>query len=233
MYNTFIYCSGKSGSSTLNSTFKSNGYNVYKLHSEEDYNNKHKNEMPIYKIIDMSRKKNNIAFIDSYRLPIERKISSFFHNIRHHIPDYQTKSIQDLIDIFNNKYLYELENYHSINEPMDHYNIPRFKTFNFKKRYNIKYHQNMIFIKLHFNDISNWDKILSEITNKPIIIKSTNLSKDSFYKDIYNSFKEIYKIPIDYLSVIENDAEFKIYNTPQEQIDYLSKWKLKSFNKIT
>lgn len=230
MFDTFIYCCGKSGSTTLTDTFKNNGYKVIKIHREEYYNDVHKDKykMPMYKLINLSRKEKNIAFIDVYRLPIERKISSFFQNINLHIPDYETKSIQELIDLFNSKYLYELEEYHSINEVMGHYHVPLFEQFNFKKRYVMKTHENMIFIKLHFNDISKWNQILSSITGKKIMMKSNNISSEKYYKDIYKQFKDQYKLPIDYLLIIENNNEFKIFNTPTEQINYLSMWKLKS-----
>lgn len=227
MLDTFIYCGGKCGSTTLRDTFNSNGYKAIQIHSEEYYNDIHKKKykLPMYKLIELCREERPIAFVDAYRLPIERKISSFFHNIKRHIPNYQTQPISELIHIFNDKYLHELENYHSINEVMDHYKVPRFEQFNFQKRYVIQSHQNMIFIKLHFNDISNWNTLLTEITKKPIHILSKNLSEDKFYKHIYKQFKEQYKLPSDYLSIIEQDPEFKIYNTEQEQLDYLSKWK--------
>ncbi len=230
MFDTYIFCGGKSGSTTLTKTFINHGYKAIQIHSEDYYNKfiKKKYKLPLYTLIDLSKKNKRIAVIDVYRLPIERKISSFFQNI-HTIPNYKTKSIQQLIDIFNSDHLYRIENYHSINEIMDHYHVPHFDSFDFKNRFVMKYSNNILFIKLHFNDIHQWNYILSKITNKPIVISPENISNQKEYNTIYKQFKEQYTLPTNYLSIIENDKEFKIYNTPQEQLDYLSKWNKKIY----
>lgn len=228
MFDTYIYCGGKSGSTTLTKTFIKHGYKAIQIHSEDYYNKfiKKRYKLPMYTLIDISKQNKRIAFIDVYRLPIERKISSFFQNI-HTIPNYKQKSIQELIHIFNSNHLYQIENYHSINEIMDHYHIPHFDSFDFKNRFNMKYSNHMIFIKLHFNDIHNWNHILSKITNKSILILPENISNQKDYNIIYKQFKEQYTLPTNYLSILENDKEFKIYNTPLEQQQYLSKWSKK------
>ena len=83
-YNVYIYCCGKSGSSTLHTTFIKNRYHslhlhgikYYKIHLAESNINPN-----IFEVIEESMKNNeNVYIIDSYRLPIERKISSFFQN---------------------------------------------------------------------------------------------------------------------------------------------------------
>lgn len=227
MYDTIIYCGGKSGSTTLAVTFQHHGYKVLHIHNEEyynKYNHKHEN-IPLFNLVDQCRSKQRIAVIDVYRLPIERKISSFFYNLKQHVPDYKNKTIEELIELFNSNWLYSLEEYESINEIMDHYNVPRFTYFNFVNRYNIKIQKNMIFIKLHFNDVKQWDKILSKITNRKIMIQKSNLSENKEYHQIYSEFKKQYKLPKEYLKVIENNRDFKIYNSPLEQIEYINKWK--------
>ena len=83
MYEVFVYCGGKCGSVTLENSFKKNGYNTKRVHNNIEYqiimNN---SEKTIFNIIDESSKNyENIYIIDSYRTPIERKISSFFQNI--------------------------------------------------------------------------------------------------------------------------------------------------------
>ena len=77
MYQVFIYCSGKSGSSTLLNTFKMNYYQCTKLHTNIKFEWQFKKS--IFDMIDSSCEKfDKIYIIDSYRTPIERKISSFF-----------------------------------------------------------------------------------------------------------------------------------------------------------
>ena len=80
----------------------------------------------------------------------------------------------------------------------------------------------MGFIKLLFNDISNWDVILSEIFQKQITIYKYNLTEN---KDIYNSFKTQYKLPREFIYTnLIYDEEFSIYNTLEEQEEYIKYW---------
>jgi hypothetical protein len=172
----------------------------------------------------------NIYIIDSYRNPIERKISSFFENINIYLPNYYKLSVEEIIKFFDdNNFIYNLEEYHSINEILDHYNIPRFTNYDFYKKYNIYKKDNIIFIKIRFNDIKNWNIILSKIFNKNIIIQNSNLSINKIYNNIYNQFIEKYKVPKKFLEEnLANDIEFKIYNNSHEQEDYFNKWNIKS-----
>ena len=107
----------------------------------------------LYEIINVSSKREKVYLIDSYRLPIERKISSFFQNINKRVPHWKQCSINDLINIFNEKFLYKLEEYNSLKEGFDYYNIQYFDTFDFNKKYVYREHDNKVFIKLRFADI--------------------------------------------------------------------------------
>ena len=64
----------------------------------------------------------DVYFIDSYRLPLERSISSFFQGIDKIEPDYLNKSIEYLIDLYNN-YHYTNEDYFSIDEIIKYINV--------------------------------------------------------------------------------------------------------------
>jgi hypothetical protein len=232
-YNVIVYCGGKCGSSTLVNTFKNNNYKSLHTHNFNYY--KSIMQKDIYNIID--NQKEIIYIIDSYRLPIERKISSFFQNINLYIPDYNNKSITELIDIFNNDFLMVLEEYHSINEILDHYKLSHFDKFNFEKKYVLQKKDNLIFIKIRFHDINNWENILSEIFNRSIILYPDNLTSNKSIHNLYKEFKEIYKVPKKYIencliNNIENNEsyiEFKIYNTSEEQIEYINYWLEKSY----
>ena len=224
-----IMCGGKCGSSTLYISLKSAGYKCLKIHSTQDYIQQFGSDN-LYKTINLSSAKKKLFIIDSYRTPIERKISSFFQNIHINIPNYKSLTMQQLIHIFNLKYLHDIEEYHSINEILNHYNIPLFKEFNFKRGFNIKIVKNKIFIKLLYKDIDIWNKILSKIFNKNIIIKNDNLSKNKDYIQIYNRFKEKYIVPKNYLIILKKfDKEFRIYNTKEEQFKYILKWWNRSY----
>lgn len=123
------------------------------------------------------------------------------------------------------KCLNELEEYNSINEVLEHYDIQLFDTFDFDKRYNIVKKDNKVFVKILFKDIENWWSILSKILEKEIIIHNENISENKEYFDIYKEFKEKYRVPLSYLQhLLINDREFKIYNTYQEQQEYINHW---------
>tara|TARA_Y200000002_G_C22678985_1_gene663223 strand:+ start:1035 stop:1733 length:699 start_codon:yes stop_codon:yes gene_type:complete len=224
-----IMCGGKCGSSTLLKTLENNGYKCIKVHSIEDYNNQFQSNK-LFDTINISCKKKKFYIIDSYRTPIERKISSFFENIDVHVPRWRYLSIINLIMIFNKNFLYPLEEYHSIDEVLNHYKLPIFKTFNFDKKYNIIHKNNKFFIKILHKDIDNWSLILSKIFKKNINISNENLSKNKNYKHLYEKFKFFYRVPRHYLDYMINyDIEFKIYNSSKEQEDYINYWRNKSY----
>ena len=227
-FDIFICCGGKCGGTTLASTFHQNGYKTTHLHSSKHLGN-FKSTIDVnhtFDIINASKQKGPIYIIDSYRTPIERKISSFFNNISTlHLPNYKKCKLRDIIYFFNNKKLKVLEEYHSINEIMEYYNVPLFEEFDFKHGYNIVKKDNINFIKLRFNDINKWDKILSEIFKRNISIVSDNISDNKEYSKIYTAFKKYYFIPREYFNTnLPNDINFKIYNTEEEQQEYYKKW---------
>lgn len=224
----FVYCSGKCGSSTLYSTFIKNKYDALHIHNNHQFQEYviQSTHHTIFDVIDHNAsRKQMIYIIDSYRTPIERKISSFFQNLRKHVPNYRTTSIDELITIFNKSFLTTLEEYHSIEEALRHYQLPNWSSFDFDKKYNIQQKGNLVFIKIRFHDINQWDKILSNIFQTPIKIFSSNLSGGKQYDTLYQAFKLAYHVPDTYLKThLVNDKNFKIYNTEQEQTSYLKKW---------
>jgi hypothetical protein len=230
----FIYCSGKCGGSTLNKTFEYNNFNTIHIHSNYYFQNGliKNNNITIFDIINYNKKNNHIYIIDSYRTPIERKISSFFENIHLELPDYHKYSIDELIDIFNKNFFYNLENYHSMDEITEHYGFPIFSSFDFNNKYNIYIYDNITFIKIRFHEIKIWKDILSKIFNTDIKIINNNLTENKKINSIYNEFKHNYRVPDRYLDEdIINDKHFLIYNTEDEQKEYLKKWDEKRISK--
>ena len=229
----FVYCGGKCGGSTLINTFYKNEYKTLHLHTincKGFLNYIDFNINDIHDILNESCKNKDIYIIDSYRTPIERKISSFFQNISLDIPNYESLSVEEIIDVFNRHFITYSEEYHPINEPLLHYDIPLFTKFDFEKKYNIVKKDNKIFIKILFKDIKEWDKILSEIFGKEIIIYPLNLTENKDVYELYQKFKSLYKVPKTYIdNVLMNDTEFKIYNTKEEQEEYIKKWLSNSY----
>jgi hypothetical protein len=219
----FVLCGGKCGSTSLQRTFLNLNYETLKIHGHEDFKKYFEYDGLINLINDIS-KIQEIYIIDSYRTPIERKISSFFEN---QFESYKTKDINEVIKIFNNKFLYHLENYHPLETIMDELKVKKFTKFDFNKSYNIKKVNNITFIKILYNDISKWNAILSKIFNKEIKIckENTNVNK------LYNLFKEKYRVPRKYINnVLKHDKEFKFYNTKKDQKIYIDKWTKLSYD---
>lgn len=236
----YIYCGGKCGSSTLAKTFECNGYNSFVTHDNYFYTKyqrtSNNSPLTIFNAIEEScNKYDNIYFVDSYRTPIERKISAFFQNIAFFIPDYNELPVQSLINYFNTNVLVSWENQHSIDEILVHFNIPLFKEFDFEKGYNIVNQKcsngtNKIFIKLLFKDIKSWDKILTEIMGENIIMHNENLSENKSIHKLYTEFIKQYKVPKYYLdNFVICDEHFKIYTSKNEKEKYINHWTNNSF----
>jgi hypothetical protein len=296
--NFFVWCSGKSGSSTLNLTLSKNYFKTIKTHSNEDFfQNNNKN---LYDFVNNNKQTNKIIyFIDSYRNPIERKLSSFFQNLNKDI----ILPINDLIKKFNEKFIENesnliihfktgnsdnikllskqiLENAkvdelhknfirvnmmnndnlnilcnvldknkeslgiiyfkkvfinlnehcQAIDELFRHFSISEtFTNFDFDKKYGINQYENMVFIKLRFCDIDDWDKILSNIFGKEITMYSDNLSETKEYYELYKEFKDQYKIPKYFIKELLKDEHFNAYNTIEEKRKYIKYWMDRSY----
>ncbi len=218
MYNVFIYCNSISDRSTLNNTFTNNGFNSIDITFFTD------KEYDIFKIIENSSNiYDDIYIIDSYSNPIECKISNFFQ-----INEYLFDSLENIINMFNKEYLYYSENYKSLNEVLDYYKLPHFNNFDFEKKYNIVKHKNITFIKLLSNDISSWGVILNNIFQKQFTIYKNELTEN-----IHNLFKEQYKLPREFIYTnLIYDKNFYIYNTLEQQEQYIEYWLSKSIQSI-
>ena len=223
----FVYCSTKCGSMTLYKTF-GQYYKSFHVHNQDDFLNFYKQtKYTIFDVIDYNSKTNsNIYIIDVYRTPIERKMSSFFQSIEKFYPNYKKcNKIRDLITYFNNNCLYNIEEFQSIDEIMKYYGLDEFTSFDFEKKYNMVTKNNIHFIKLRFNDIDIWDKILSNIFKMNITIIKDNISENKDYRHVYKLFKKYYYIPNHYFNVsLKNDKYFKVYTTEEEKDMYFKKW---------
>lgn len=214
---------GKCGSTTLRETFSSNNFKTIKCHNKYCFNNQFGYD-GLIDLIDRSSLNKKVYLIDSYRTPIERKMSSFFENIRFNVPDYQHKNFEELNEIFINRYMKQIEEYESINDIMLHYGVELFSTFDFENGYIKKEKGNIVFIKILYSDIQKWGKILSNIFNREIVVKSRNVTCNKEYSNKYEEFKREFKVPISYINEIKNKDSFKVFNTQEQQNVYIDKW---------
>tara|TARA_B100001758_G_scaffold246308_1_gene261085 strand:- start:5120 stop:5812 length:693 start_codon:yes stop_codon:yes gene_type:complete len=224
-----VIAGGKCGSTTLKETFRHQNYITIKSHNPWCFKNQFGYD-GFFETIKKSSKHHELIIVDAYRTPIERKISSFFHNGERKIPNFLNLTTEEQINIFNSDHIYRIEEQHIIHEVFKRLQLPDTKKYNFKKKYLYHKHNNIVFIKLHYNDIKNWDKRLTSIFSKTIPIVSDNVSSNKPYYEKYKQFLKEYKVPKKYLEgQLLNDKEFKIYQTPLEQQQYIDKWLQKSY----
>lgn len=219
-----VIAGGKCGSSTLRDTLNYNNIKSIKCHNKTCFKNQYGFD-GIEKIIKTHSKRKKIYLIDSYRSPIERKISSYFETYCSN----PKLTIKDLILDFNKNYLSVLERHEGSDIFMKMLNIKdEVSEFDFTKKYIIKEYGNIVLIKLRFNDIKEWNNILSEIFKKEIKLISSNETNKKEYGSTYNKFKEEYRVPKKNLNELVKEKRFITFNTDSEKRKYINYWSNKS-----
>jgi len=231
----FIYTPSKVGSTSLVTSLRINllpEYRLFHFHNEELLEkalNIKLEKITIMDIINYNQSIGKIIYVfDIYREPIEHKISLYFetlydihfNNSEENIKKY---SLQLIIQRFNKLFPFlKMEDYFQTK-----FNISFPNSFDFKKKYLLMEKNNIKFIKLRLKDSSSWNSILSFLFKKPIFTIKDYESKNKKIKNLYLSFYEQYKLPVNFLYLIENYSSFQYYLSPYEQIEYLNKWNKK------
>ena len=227
----FIYTPPKVGSTTLVTSLRVSlrkSYNIIHIHDETmlsvltGINNVKINDI----IYFLSNEGKNVYVIDVYRTPIERKMSEFFEKISpyhfNNTPDNISRySIKRISDRFN-KIFPHIENG---DHYFDKYNISEPITFDFEKKYSMQTINNIKYIKLRLCDSKIWASILSNIFQLDIIIIHDYKTEDKPIGTLYNSFKQEYKLPSNYLDIVKSDKYFNFYYNKLERNIYLNMWK--------
>lgn len=229
----FVYTPPKVGSTTLVSSLRlslSDNYSVIHIHDDvmlsvlTGINNVTVNEI-IYFLANENKK---VYVIDIYRTPLERKISEFFekisiyhfNNSEEHINKY---SIKRITDRFNKVFPYLAIDEHYF----DKYGIEKPVDFDFNKKYTIQTVNKIDYIKLRLKDVSEWNKILSDIFKRDVLIVNDYLTEDKKISKIYNKFKQEYKVPSNLYNLIEENKGLNVYLTDDERNKYLMNIKTK------
>jgi small nuclear ribonucleoprotein (snRNP)-like protein len=179
----------------------------------------------------------NVYVIDVYRNPIERKISEYFEILANfHFNNIENNMNKYNLDLIMNRFNkifphiaegdYFMEKY-SINIPCE---------FDFNKKYLLVIKDNIKYVKLRLMDSIDWGKILSQILDTEIIIIKDYETQNKIIGNLYQSFKNNYKIPSNFLEEIQNCRYFNYYNSEEEKIRYLNNWnnkKTSSFKSFT
>lgn len=231
----FIYTPPKVGSTTLVSSIRlcaSNKYSVIHIHDEImlKYITGTHDDITINDLIYYNKSLGkNIYVIDVYRTPIERKMSEFFEKISCYHFNNSEENINNynldlIIKRFNCLFPFLGKGDHYYEK----YNIEP-DNFDFNKKY---IHQNINginYIKLRLNDSNEWGSILSQILNTNIYILTDYQTDKKIIGNLYNRFKNSYKLPMNYYELIKTDKYFNLYLNENERNQYLSNWN----NKLT
>ena len=232
----FIYTPPKVGSTTLVSSLRvslGKSYNIIHIHDEimlGVLSGIH--DVKINDIINfLSNKGKNVYVIDVYRSPVERKISEYFEKLSpYHFNNSEdnisTYSMKRIIDRFNKIFPHLEKGDHYF----ECYNIDNPIPFDFDKKYTLQKINKVKYIKLRLCDSELWASILSTILKTDIILISDYKTENKPIGDLYKKFKNEYKLPANYIDIIQNCKYFNFYYNETERNNYIELWSKKLDN---
>jgi len=226
----FVYSSPKVGSTSIVSSLRLFGMDkvdIIHIHDEEmlkvlaNITNVTVNEIILFNKF-LGR---DVYVINVYRSPIERKISTFFEKIgSYHFNNEDSKvntyNINKVIERFNNIFPWIGNGDHFL----DIYNINIPENFDFNNKFLLVNSNNVKYITLRLKDSNEWSKILTNIFGFNIRIIKDYESSNKPIKELYNTFKSVYRIPINLLEELKNDKYLQYYYSNEEINKYYSEW---------
>jgi len=231
----FVYCPPKVGSTTLVSSIRLSATNKFKvLHIHDEIMLEVLTgitNVTVNQIIEYNKYiGRNVWVFDIYRSPIERKISEFFdklasfhfNNTEENLLNYD---IRRLIVRFNNIFQHIAVGDHYMQKyvKID----PKPLVFNFEKKYLMQNVQGITYIKLRLKDSKEWCQILNKILGTQITIVNDYETEKSKLSELYKKFKNYYKIPNNYLNLINNCPYLNYFYSAKEKEEYINTWKNK------
>jgi len=230
----FVYSAPKVGSTSIVSSFRIFGIeklDIIHIHDEEMLHVlANIRDITINEIILYNRYMGkDIYVINVYRSPIERKISAFFEKIgsfhfNAHYSEVNKYNITKIIHRFNNLFPWIGNGDHFI----DKYNILIPPKFDFINKYLLVKENGITYITLRLKDSNEWGRILTNIFGFNICTIKDYESSNKPIKDLYSTFKSVYKIPINLLNSVINDKYLKYYYSDDEINLYNNEWLSKS-----
>jgi len=227
-----VSCSGKSGSTTLEASFKATGIETHRCHAI-------RNEMMAF--ILAKEQTGNVILIDSIRDIISRKIASFFQNLTVHLnlqaseilaqyKAHPKQLMRTLQSTFKQK-IFTMETSNTFKSWQQfNYNCLTDGVFDFKKKYQLKQIGNLYFVNLRFDDIKHWGKIIRSI-DLPINLSSfkiveANRSSNKWYANIYHDFLANFTLTQqEFDTILSSFSEELAHFYTAEEIDaFFAKW---------
>ena len=112
----------------------------------------------------------------------------------------------------------------NINIYFDKYEITEPIHFDFNKKHSIQNIDDIKYIKLRLCDSQFWSSILSNIFQFDIVIINDHKTENKIIGNLYNRFKNEYKLPINLFELVKNDKYFNFYYNEIERNEYLNNW---------
>lgn len=226
-----VSCSGKSGSSTLEASFSALGMETIRNHKIDQ------------KMIDLAllRSQNaKVLFIDSFRDPISRRISAYFHHlstnlhlshdeIRTRYRHRRIRFVQEILRDFEAKIKHTNLGYTFYHWRIFDYDCLTDGSFDQKKRYQLHKNGNLYFLNLRFSDISHWKEIIRSvdvpIDLQQLKIVTANVSEKKYYRDIYKDFLKNFTIKQEDFDWFLSKNSREIGHFYQNENEFIQKWK--------
>ncbi len=230
----FVYSAPKVGSTSIVSSlriFGTNKISVIHIHDEEMLRILgNVTGITINEIILFNKHLGrDVYVIDVYRSPIERKISAFFEKIgSYHFNNkdelVNKYNVTKVINRFNNIFPHIANGDHF----MDKYNIPIPDTFDYDQKYVLVKDNGINYIKLRLKDSDSWSNILTRIFGFQIVTIKDYESTNKPINDLYRRFKNVYKIPSNFLNELTNCKYLNYYYSEVERSEYIDQWTKKT-----
>ena len=225
-----VYCPPKVGSTSLVSSlrlFGNDKFTVLHIHNEIMLKVLYQIvDVTVLDIIEYNRYLGkNVFVIDIYRSPIEQKISAFFETISSFhfnttIEVLNAYSLDKIYKRFHHIFLH-LANHDYYRE---RYELGEIDSFDFEKKYILREKNGVKYIKLRLKDSNMWSCILSEIFKIDVKVIRDYETESKPVKDLYNKFKQNYKIPANLIEEIKQNDALKFYYNEEERQEYIHIW---------
>jgi hypothetical protein len=253
----FIYTPPKVGSTSLVTSLRIHliqSHNIIHIHDDimlhylmdMSSNDKGKyNEVTVNDLIEYNKNRGvKVWVINIYRSPIERRMSEYFEKLGiyhfNNTDDYivnhpEQYSIECISDRFNNLFPHLgkgdhfFENYGII--PTDAEKQKEWMLihpFDYNKKVNRIEKNGVTYLQLRLKDSVEWGRILSQSFGLEIRCIKDYETSNKAIGSLYKKFKDYYKLPKNYLEMIEKCPYFQYYYSEGERKEYLNEWRIKS-----
>ena len=176
----------------------------------------------------------NIYVIDIFRTPIEIKMSEYFEKLAcYHFNNSEENlkkySLEKITKRFN-KLFPHLSNDDYFKQV---YNIPTPEKFDFQNKFLLVDKNGIKYIKLRLMDSSEWGNILTRILETEIVMVNDYKTENKIIGELYNNFKNNYKIPCNFIKSLLECKTLNYYLTLDEVTNYINSWGMKGVDKET